>query len=194
MNEITTEQLMSAADALFAYALSRVSDHHEAEDLVQETLVTAWEKRGSFDGRSQLRTWLIGILKFKVLDHFRARKRTPTVQGNGAGVDGEWGDDPMDKLFDRRGAWRADPNYGMEFLVESPADEAMRQDVFEWVRRCMGRLPERLRLLFSMREIDEVPVAEAAVAAGVTPGSAAVLLTRARHQIRDCLQSHQISP
>lgn len=63
-----------------------------------------------------------------------------------------------------------------------------------WVRACMKRLPERLRLLFTLREADDLPVSEAAAAAGVTAGSAAVLLTRARHQLRACLQRHQVTP
>jgi len=67
-------------------------------------------------------------------------------------------------------------------------------DVLAWVRRCLQRLPERLRTLFTLREMDDLPVPEAAAAAGVTPGSAAVLLTRARHQLRACLQHHDVTP
>lgn len=194
MSSFTTDQLMNEADRLFAYALQRVNDRHRAEDLVQDVLVAAWEGRGSFDGRSKLGTWLIGIMKFKILDHHRSRKRTPTEM-TCAPLDHEgWGDDPLNHLFDARGSWKADPNYGLNTIVETPADDAERGDVLRLIRECMEGLPDRLRLLFTMREIDQLAVPEAAAAAGVTTGSAAVLLTRARHQLRACLQRHQIEP
>ena len=195
MSDITSEDLMKEADTLFAYARARVGKSQDAEDLVQEVIVTAWQKRAAFNGRSKLSTWLIGIMKFKVLDHFRKKKRTPTQQSVDA-IDSEdgWGKDPLEHLFDGNGAWKADPNYGLEILSKSPEELANRQDVLEWIDTCMKRLPERLRLLFSLREVDGFSVAEAALAAGVTHGSAAVLLTRARHQLRECLQRHQIAP
>jgi RNA polymerase sigma-70 factor, ECF subfamily len=195
MDRITTDTLMAEAQRLYAHAYQRLDDHQHAQDIVQETLITAWRKRESFDGRSTLSTWLIGIMKFKILDHLRRNHRTPTSRQAEVPADGEnWGTDPMDQLFDQHGVWKVDPNYGMELLAESPDENAGRAEVLAWVRRCMERLPERLRLLFTLREIDDLPVPEAAAAAGVTAGSAAVLLTRARHQLRACLQHHQVTP
>lgn len=194
MTTITIEALMSEAPRLYSHALCRLSDHHHAEDLVQETLLIAWRKRDTFDGRSTLTTWLTGIMKFKILDHLRATARTPSSSPAEPPAADGWGTDPMDRLFDRHGSWKIDPNYGMELLAEAPDALSNRSEVLAWVRRCMERLPERLRLLFSMREVDSMTVPEAAAAAGVTPGSAAVLLTRARHQLRACLQHHHITP
>ena len=62
------------------------------------------------------------------------------------------------------------------------------------VRQCLAKLPERLRMLFNLREVDGLDVPSAAAAAGVTPGSAAVLLTRSRQKLRICLQKHDIHP
>lgn len=194
MNPFTPEQLMQESDRLFAYAFTRVGNRETAEDLVQDVLVAAWEKRSGFDGRSKLSTWLFGILKFKILDHYRVQKRTPTSQAAEPIDNEEWGGDPLDQLFDARGSWKIDPNYGMETFAETPVDEAKRNDILSAVRGCMDGLSERLRLLFSLREIDQLPVSEVAAAAGVTPGSAAVLLTRARHQLRACLQRQHIAP
>lgn len=195
MSEFTAEILMQESEKLYAYALKRVGKHHHAQDLVQECLLVAWRKRDSFDGRSTLCTWLFGIMKFKILDHHRLAKRTPTESAASGFLDADGVEiDPLDNLFTSSGAWRVDPNYGMEFLNESPDDSAQHSDVMDWVRRCMGRLPERLRLLFQLRDIDELPVPEAAAAAGVTAGSAAVMLTRARHQLRSCLQQNNIKP
>jgi len=194
MSIITADTLMSEAPRLYNHAYQRLQDHQHAEDIVQDTLVIAWRKRDDFDGHSSLSTWLTGILKFKILDHFRSAKRTPTAQPVERDEKEEWGVDPLDALFDAHGSWRIDPNYGVELLNESPLETAQRIEVLDWVRNCMKRLSERLRLLCTLREVDDLPVAEAATAAGVTHGSAAVLLTRARHQLRACLQHHGLTP
>lgn len=188
----TTDELMDEAGGLFGYAIARVGDHHLAEDLVQDVLLVAWGKRCHFDERSKLSTWLIGILKFKILDHFRAQKRTPTAMAATHDDAAEWGGDPFSQLFDERGSWKIDPNYPMAACAESPAATAERDEMLGVLRSCMEELPTRLRLLFSLREVDQLSVAATAAAANVTPGSAAVLLTRARHLMRSSLQRHHI--
>lgn len=194
MSDITPDHLMTEAQNLYAYARQRVGDHQHAEDLVQECLVTAWRKRDTFAGNSTLSTWLFGIMKFKVLDHLRSANRIPTQRTVRPEEGDEWGGDPFNHLFDSHGSWKIDPNYGLELLHESPEETSGRGEVMTRVHNCMRRLPERLRLLFTLREVDDLPVAEAAAAAGVTAGSAAVLLTRARHQLRACLQRHEVTP
>lgn len=196
MSEITPDRLIAEAQPLYAYARQRVSDHQHAEDLVQETLITAWRRRETFGGRSSLSTWLFGIMKFKILDHLRSANRIPTQRAASPPpeLDDELAGNTLDQLFHPSGAWKVDPNYGLELLNDSVEQTMHRSEVMEWVRRCLRRLPERLRLLFTLREVDDLPVAEAATAAGVTPGSAAVLLTRARHQLRACLQRHDVTP
>ncbi len=185
---------MQHADALYRFALSRVKDHHVAEDLVQDSLSAAWQRIDTFDGRSSLSTWLIGIMKFKVIDHFRKSKRTPTDQTVHVADEDDTGRDPMDNLFNAKGAWKVDPNQGLEVLAISPDDFANRNELMAWVRACMEKLPERLRTLFLLREVDGLDVPSAASAAGVTTGSAAVLLTRSRQRLRLCLQENGIQP
>ncbi|MHC4684776.1 MAG: sigma factor, partial [Planctomycetota bacterium] len=66
-------------DYLFRYALVRLQDREIAEDMVQETLLAALRAREKFQARSSVRTWLVGILKHKVLDHFRKSYREPPI-------------------------------------------------------------------------------------------------------------------
>jgi RNA polymerase sigma-70 factor (ECF subfamily) len=157
-------------------------------------LSAAWQRIDSFDGRSSLSTWLIGIMKFKVIDHFRKSKRTPTDQAVHTSYEDDSGQDPVDNLFNAKGAWKVDPNHGLEMLATSPDDSATRNELMVWVRACMEQLPERLRTLFLLREVDGLDVPSAASAAGVTAGSAAVLLTRSRQRLRLCLQENGIQP
>ncbi len=59
------------ADYLYRYAQSRVNDSAVAEDLVQETFLSAWKARERFEGRSSEKTWLSSILKNKIIDYYR---------------------------------------------------------------------------------------------------------------------------
>lgn len=181
---------MQHADSLYRFALSRVKDHHTAEDLVQDCLVAAWQRIDTFDARSSLSTWLTGIMKFKVIDHYRRSKRTPTDQNIDPGDDGN----PVDSLFNSHGSWQVDPNHGLELLARAPDQLASNNEALEWIRACLAKLPERLRILFTLREVDGLDVPSSASAAGVTAGSAAVLLTRSRQRLRACLQEHGIQP
>ena len=68
-------------DSLFHFALARVKDKDIAEDLVQETFLAAVKSQERFQGRSSEKTWLFGILKHKVIDHYRKNKSTILAQG-----------------------------------------------------------------------------------------------------------------
>src|SRR5258708_11017578 len=75
------EWLRQYGDALYCYALDRLRRPHEAEEAVQETLLAALKARGQFQGRSHPRTWLMGILKRKVVDQLRAAARAAPEGG-----------------------------------------------------------------------------------------------------------------
>ena len=73
-------------DVLYRYALLQFRDEHKAEEVVQETLVAALQSQDRFQGGSSVRTWLIGILKHKVLDQFRLEAR-----------EAPWGEEASDR-------------------------------------------------------------------------------------------------
>ncbi|MBL1293913.1 MAG: hypothetical protein COB61_008575, partial [Thiotrichales bacterium] len=58
-------------DELYRYALARLRDKSAAEDVVQETLLAALKAQENFRGDSAVKTWLIGIMKFKIIDFYR---------------------------------------------------------------------------------------------------------------------------
>jgi RNA polymerase sigma-70 factor, ECF subfamily len=63
--------LVEHGDALYRYARSRVGDRELAEDLVQDAFLAALESRDRFQGRATVRTWLLSILRHKIVDHYR---------------------------------------------------------------------------------------------------------------------------
>ncbi len=58
-------------DYLYNYTIVRVNDQAKAEDLVQETFLAGLKGRDGFQGKSSERTWLISILKRKIIDTYR---------------------------------------------------------------------------------------------------------------------------
>jgi RNA polymerase sigma-70 factor (ECF subfamily) len=72
-NALAGEDLGAHARYLRGYAMRQLGDADVADDLVQETFVAALRSDAAFQGRSSLRTWLVAILKHKILDEYRRR-------------------------------------------------------------------------------------------------------------------------
>ena len=165
-------------DGLYRYALLRLRSPELAADAVQETFLEALRARGSFAGRSSERTWLIGILRHKVIDQFRRMRREPTT-GDGTpdhGADGS--------LFDNRGRWRVAPNdWGSE-----PGRALETREFWDVFSRCLAKLPRGVADAFFLRELDELCADEVQQALGITPANLWKRLHRARSLLRRCLE------
>ena len=131
-------------DCLYRYAILRLRSPELAEDVVQETFVEAIGNRAPFAGRSSERTWLIGILKHKVADHFRRSRRAGTVPlaANSAGA-------PPDE-FDRRGHWRVAP----ASWEGEPSREVESREFWGVLTSCLAKLPSTLFEAFLLRELE----------------------------------------
>jgi RNA polymerase sigma-70 factor, ECF subfamily len=179
-----TEWVDRHGDALFRYALLRVRDRGAAEDLVQETLLAALRGADAFRQMSAERTWLIGILRHKVLDHFRRHARETAL------VDSfnELGDDdsgPFDGSFDERGQWSVEIS-----TWETPERSLERAEFWRVFSDCVGRLPENLRTPFALRELEGLDSDALADVLQITRNNLWVTLSRARERVRRCLETH----
>lgn len=184
--KLASEDLIAEADMLYRYALTRVRDHHLAEDLVQETLLTAVRKPEGFTGRAKLGTWLTGILRNKILDHYRAAARSKEDSLSALNAHAEHDGDA--DWFDARGHWASDPNAGLGTLAASPDELLNRAEILEAIQLCLSRLPGGLQRIYALREFDDCGTEEICEAVGLTRASLAVLLHRSRQLLRACLQ------
>src|ERR687898_62165 len=96
---IELRELESHRRALLRFAMAQLRDESHAEDCVQETLSAAIQNAERFAGDSSVRTWLIGILKHKILDHFRRTSREQVLSVS----DEEGSLDDFDVLFKHNG-------------------------------------------------------------------------------------------
>lgn len=168
------------ADALFRFALLRLRDASVAEEVVQETFLAALQSIDRFAGQASERTWLVGILKHKIVDHFRklARDRAPVETTNNADV----------QLFDENRYWIHED--GPRDWGPDPLTEYERARFAEILQECLSGLPPRMAAAFTMREIDDLDSSEVCKVLDVTSTNLWVILHRARAQLRLCLESN----
>jgi len=167
------------ADALFRYALLKVRDSEAAEDLVQETFLAAIQSRESFRGASALRTWLIGILRHKILDRMRQSARQPTMNEDAY-------DSLVDGQFDRKGRWITRPGrWQMD-----PARLLENREFWQIFQSCLEDLPGRLGDAFSLRVMNEIKSEEVCKFLEISSTNLWVMLHRARARLRACIEAN----
>lgn len=165
-------------NTMYRYALARVSDQEIAQDLVQEALVAAIQAYDRFQGRSSIKTWLIAILKRKVVDHYRQasnRQMTDDIEAVASNVD---------KMFNDNGHWRVFPN---EWTV-NPDVAFEQQEFMDVLYECISVLPSRLAEIFMLREFDEMSTKLICEKLEISESNSWVMLYRARMQLRQCLE------
>jgi RNA polymerase sigma-70 factor (ECF subfamily) len=168
-------------DILYRYALARVHSEPTAEDLVQETLLAGLQAYDKFSGQSTLRTWLVGILKHKIIDHFRKNHHQSLSLS-----DSELGEDILAHQFDQQDHWKIN-------LIEwSTPDEAINSSEFKYVlHECISRLPQKMADLLMLNTIEDVSTeACCKVLNFQSTNQLWVALSRTRMKLRSCLDTH----
>lgn len=171
--------------ALYKYALLHTRDEHKAEEAVQETLLAALLARERYAGGASARTWLIGILKHKLVDMFRHDARETQLD---EAEDAETTLDALtDEAFDGAGHWRYLPaDWG------DPEDTVARNQFLVILQRCLDILPDRLARLFMLREVMEEETENICQELAITPTNLWTMLYRARLGLRRCLDRNWV--
>jgi RNA polymerase sigma-70 factor (ECF subfamily) len=167
-------------ECLYRYALVRVRKPEVAEDLVQETFLAAVRGYEKFGGRSSERSWLVGILKNKIVDHFRKLGRETSF------TDMEFLADEFSEKFVSIGFWNHD--LGPREWKPEPDEVMHRTEFWQVLGDCLSKLPEKIRAVFTMREMDGVPSKEICAILAITDRNLWVMLHRARMALRECLE------
>lgn len=150
-----------------------------AEDAVSEVIVAALAKPQSFESRSQLKTWLVGILKHKIVDFLRLQVRE-AIQVSDPDSD----EDPLESM-----RFKANGHY-----AEAPADwgnpeqHSSSKQFFQILEACVEALPAVQGRIFLMREWLELSSEEVCKELKLTPTNLYVQMHRARLRLRECLE------
>lgn len=164
------------SDYLYNYTIVKVNDHEVAQDLISETFLAGLKSAENFKGEASERTWLISILKRKIIDHYRkknSKKGQAEVYINYTDEDSE-------------GAW-------LEERVSDPFDKTA-EDTMEneelgvAILNCLGTLNEKQATIFKMKTIDNFDTEAICNEFEITPSNLWVIIHRARTAMAQCLE------
>jgi RNA polymerase sigma-70 factor (ECF subfamily) len=179
------QQIGDLRDYLFKFARLQLRNETWAEDAVSETVLAALTKPQSFDNRSQLKTWLVGILKHKIIDALRQHGREVCASSPNADDDA----DPIEFL-----GYKADGHFSeLPSDWGNPEQDLSKRQFMVIMDACVNKLPAVQGRLFLMREWLELSVEEICKDLSLTPTNLYVQLHRARLRLRACLELNWFS-
>ncbi len=161
---ITPSTIQELSPGLFAFAYRAVRQREEAEDLVQDTWISALRTVPSFEGRSSLRTWLVSILRRRIADRYRRERASEELQEERFAFDGSA---PEERLGDHEAATIA--------------------------TAAMAELTDLERQAVLLCDVQDKDRDEASEALGVTRGHLRVLLHRGRHKLEVALRANGVA-
>lgn len=184
MNQLAPGQWVSIyADDLYAYARPRVNTGPIAEDLVQDTFISAWQARNDFKGDTSERTWLFTILKRKIIDHYQKRAQeidtTPPLT------------DPTDRYFDEEEHWTAANEPGT-WNILTP-DPLGNQEFYKTITSCKDKLQVMQRTVFVLKYMEGMDTADICREMNISMSHYWVLIHRAKLGLRTCLEKNWIN-
>ncbi|NNC50240.1 MAG: sigma-70 family RNA polymerase sigma factor [Flaviramulus sp.] len=169
----------SYSDYLFNFTISRVSDREIAQDLVQDTFLAALKSMKNFKGEASERTWLISILKRKIIDYYRKinsnkGKAEMRISYNGdSETEGDWLEERVADPFDK-----------------TAEDKMQNEELGEAILKCLSKLPVKQAEVFKMKTIQGFDTKVICNELNITASNLWVIIHRARTSMATCLKEN----
>lgn len=181
--DLTDAELMESRKLLLHFARLQLPDHHDlAEDLVQETLLSAYSAGDSFQGRALVNSWLFAILKNKIIDALRQIGRQRKVF---TALDDELLDEAFESHFSQNGHWTPE---GQPQHWNTPEKSLNNNEFQKILQSCLYNLPENTARVFTLKEILGFSSNEIQQMCGISTSNYHTIMHRARESLRQCLQ------
>lgn len=172
-------------DYLYSYCMARVNDHENAEDLVQETFISAIKARDNFKGESSEKTWLTAILKNKITDFYRKKD---VLKGARDYLNATDRDFSKHFFNDSDGHWL--PETSPKAWVE-PADAGVNREEFAKILfTCIHKMPSALVPVFIAKFMDEEDSEVICKVHNISSSNYWVIIHRAKVLMRSCLEKN----
>jgi len=167
------------ADYLYNYTIVRVNNSDLAKDLVQETFFAGLKSATNFQGKATERTWLVSILKRKIIDYYRkinSKKGKAEVRmsfySDGEN-EGNWIEERVPQSWDN----------ASEKVIEN-------EELKVQIEECIEYLPEKYAMVFRLKTIQGFETEEICNELGITSSNLWVMIHRARTQLRKCMEDN----
>lgn len=167
------------SDYLFNYTITRVSDREIAQDLVQETFLAGLKSMANYKGEASERTWLISILKRKIIDHYRkinSNKGKAEVRmsyNSDSETEGDWLEERVADPFD-----------------QTAEDKIENTELGVAIHECLGKLPEKQAEVFRMKTILGHETETICNELNITASNLWVIIHRARTAMASCMEKN----
>jgi RNA polymerase sigma-70 factor (TIGR02943 family) len=166
------------SDYLYNYTIVRVNDHEVAQDLISETFLAGLKSKDNFKGEASERTWLISILKRKIIDHYRKKnskkgKAEVRISYSDQEAEGDWLEERVKDPFDK-----------------TAEDTMQNEELGLAILGCMDRLNEKQAAIFKKKTIDGFDTEAICNEYNITPSNLWVIIHRARKSMADCLETN----
>jgi RNA polymerase sigma-70 factor (TIGR02943 family) len=168
-------------DLLYQYTLPRVNDYLIAEDLVQETFLSALKGLKEFKGEASEKNWLFSILKNKIIDYYRKKSREPSRIEFSELYKGE------DEWFNSEGNWEENKIPKNWQADENPFERKEMQKIIIW---CKDHLRNVQQQVFTLKYMEELDSDEVCKVLNISSSNYWVLMHRARLKMRDCVEKY----
>jgi RNA polymerase sigma-70 factor (ECF subfamily) len=177
------------ADYLYSFAYARLRKEEVAEDLVQDTFFSALRAQDTFLNNASEKTWLVSILKRKIIDYYR--KKSTQNELNIFDKPVQTADGTRDHFFEdsvHSGHWTdasAPKAWKKDFETSVESDE-----FYDILKRCITKLPEKTAAAFTMKNMDDLDTEEICKELGITPFNYWVMMHRAKLMLRECMEKN----
>ena len=172
------------SDALYSYTLVRVNNVAQAEDIVQETFLSAWKARETYNGMASEKNWLYTICKNKIIDYYRkAATNKEILATENEDEDYFFGDDGRH--------WnnnKAPQNWNVDY-----SQTIENKEFYSILSKCKNKLKQGQQSVFTMKYLDDIETDEICETLGITAQNYWVLIHRAKIQLRTCLEKNWIN-
>ncbi|WP_179335800.1 sigma-70 family RNA polymerase sigma factor [Winogradskyella costae] len=167
------------SDYLFNYTITRVNDREIAQDLISETFLAGLKSMKNFKGEASERTWLISILKRKIIDHYRkinsnkGKAEVRMTYNSDTDTEGDWLEERV-----------ADTN------DKTAEDNLVNSELGDAIYNCLGKLPEKQADVFKMKTILGYDTETICNDLEITASNLWVIIHRARTALAECMQDN----
>ncbi|MGJ8666850.1 MAG: sigma-70 family RNA polymerase sigma factor [Patiriisocius sp.] len=166
------------SDYLYNYTIVRVNDHEVAQDLISETFFAGLKSAANFKGEASERTWLISILKRKIIDHYRKKnskkgKAEIRMQYNDTDSEGDWLEERVIDPFDK-----------------TAEDDMENTELGMAIHECLDGINEKQAAIFKLKTIENFDTEAICNEYNITPSNLWVIIHRARTAMAKCLEKN----
>lgn len=167
------------SDYLFNYTVTRVNDRVMAQDLVSETFLAGLKSMANFKGEASERTWLVSILKRKIIDYYRkinSNKGKAEVRMNyssDSDAEGDWLEERIADPYDK-----------------TAEDKLENSELGDAIYDCLAKLPEKQAEVFKMKTILGYDTETICNELNITASNLWVIIHRARTALADCMEKN----